>query len=629
MNEFDKTHAMLAVAVAALMLTVAVGMPLTAEDPPEPEPVSEPTEILLAAGLVLVGIGAGVIISEVVSYLRDNGNEENPAGDTESIKEFARQMSMGNAVDSISILSNTVFTLIDNNNKTWTLSQSYLNRLTEIAAATQWDTGRTYNPAEVLRYASVYDLIGDGLYNVSYAIGYGLNSLGDRESYWNGQTDWGSSIESGLEWDGGSLTATSSLRIEATSIVDADQISNRVYLSADDKQVTVWSKNGGTIYDEDGVQVATVAAGEGTVDLPDGFYRLSQGRWAGPFLPYVSAGEPEVCADVSGGAVIIADGSMGYVTVSGEDLVIDWAGMEASSDYLRYRFSADGTVKTTEAAEGYVDPVAEVIRSYADQMDVFQDCIEKAAVAGQVMWNISSTAGAANILLSPSSISPDLVDLGMDANQSYALYVSALSQIADYYDSYGEVLEAGDVRISADSLRMYCYGTIRDQDGTVIMEDVVFTPYVYIRNMTIESGTTNTFSQDGIVMVWSGDCTGLDDFNASSASSYGAVVMPKGASITVEEIIYDGEHTNSVQLTVKEIGRTEGLAPIVPEPMVTPNILDASVLVMIIIVELAAIVALLGYSFRVPVLFIVALVIVLIALLATDWITEILLEMFG
>ena len=261
---------------------------------------------------------------------------------------------------------------------------------------------------------------------------------------------------------------------------------------------------------------------------------------------------------------------------------------------------------------------------YAGQMDVFADCVYKAAVAGQTMWMISANAGEANILLSPSSVSPDLVGIGIDANQSYAMYVSALSQMSAYYGAYGEQLKAGEVKISSESLDLYCHGSIYDADGVEIASDVVFTPYVYVSNMAVTSGT-NTFSQDGVIMIWDWGTGGLSGWDASDAESHNVVVMPKGASFVADEIVYHGEAAQSVQLTVKEIQRTEGLQDIVRNSIEDPESAgDWSVLAVLIMVELAAIFAIAGYAFRVPVLYILAAVSAAVGLLAGDWVLDLL-----
>lgn len=622
----NRTHALLAIAVAALMVTAAVGVPLTADEEQEPQPVSEPTEFAITMTTVIVAAIATGAIGGTVGSLLGYYLGKNSSDPPDTASPFGREVAMDSTANSVTVLASTVAELVKSNNQTWSLAQTYLNRVAEIASATLWSEGASYDPSRVLEYASVYDLLGNGLYNVSEAMSYGFRNL-VPVSEWKGK-DWSNPIQASIVWEGGSTAAaTETLELVMASVVEAGDTShNRVYISADEsRDSAIWSKNGGEIrYAASGALAASVGPGKSTVSLEPGYYTLSAGTWAGQFLPVYSATE-DYCADVDGGAVIVCDDGFGFVTVDADgSLTIDYGGQQYGSQYLRYRFAADGKTFETSPGEGNPDPVTYAVQEYAGQMDVFADCVYKAAVAGQTMWMISANAGEANILLSPSSVSPDLVGIGIDANQSYAMYVSALSQMSAYYGAYGEQLEAGEVKISSESLDLYCHGSIYDADGVEIASDVVFTPYVYVSNMAVTSGT-NTFSQDGVIMIWDWGTGGLSGWDAYDAESHNVVVMPKGASFVADEIVYHGEAAQSVQLTVKEIQRTEGLQDIIRNSIEDPESAgDWSVLAVLIMVELATIFAIAGCAFRVPALYILAAVSAAVGLLAGDWVLDLL-----
>lgn len=644
MNEKYVTT-LLAISAAVMILTAAIGGGIIAasdvSDDNEPESVQATTELGFIAGMiVMAAIGGSFSLGYFLGQLNAETYDP-PAGSDESLKEYAREVAIGYTADSITILSNTVGMMLDSNNDTWSLAQTHLNRVSEISAATLWSSGSIYDPENVLNYAGVYGILADGLYNTSYAITYGLDNLANERIYgqsgWSSK-DWGQSISSYFVWEGGQTAASSSaLKLSMASIVNAGQSTgNRVYINTDGGNVTLYSMNGGTVTDAaTGNAVLTMAAGSSqTISIPTGFYTLSAGTWASNgILPTVSADQPERCATVYGGAVIDVDGSLGFVTVNDDETMsIVYGGQTYTSSYLRYAFAADGyTIYTDPDSESNPDPLTYVIQAYADQMDVFADSINRAAVAGQTMWTISAQAGQANALLSPTSVSVNLANLGFDANQSYALYVSALSQISAYNEAYGDVLSAGQVKISAESLQLYCYGDVYAADGSLIAENVVMTPYVSVQNMTILSGgQTSTFTQDGTVMIWSTTSSGLADFDASHSSEHGAIVMPRGSYIVVDEMVYDGQEAPSVTLKVKEIARTEGLDGLVPstDPDL-PQVLSASTLVMIILIELAVIVALVGYAVRVPGLWLIALIIALLGIFIPDTIANWLLGVFG
>lgn len=632
MKEFS--HAIIALAAVMMMLSVAA-IPASVSD-------TSDDRINVTGGLiddmnngiamhVLVGMGTtwswGSDILEILGFGKVSPP---PAGSSDDIKDFAKEISMSNTADAISVLVGTSSILIDNNSQTWALAQAHLNRVAEISAGSMWESGATYDPARVLQGGAVYPVIANGMWNTSYALDYGLGELSNGMiSYWSGQ-DWASGINTSIVWTGGSMPAGTSLTINLTPIVMADQDNGRVYLSSSTTAygtITVWSDVGGTISSLDGVVQRSVAPGMNVIEsLPDGFYTLSQGMWAGQFLPYAVTTDGQDHAAVTGGAVISDGASVAFVTVSDDTICIRSQTSESwntvNSDSVKIRFSASGSVHDAD--------ISEIVRVYTSQIGTMHDCITRAAVAGQVMWTLSASAGSANIFLSPSSVSPDLTNLGFDANQSYALFVSALSQISAYYSSYGEVLSAGQVKISAESLDMYCHGTIHAIDGSVIAENAIFTPYSNIENMVVSRGNVTTFGASGTVMVWATGVPGLAGFDASSTDMHTAVVMPEGSYFIANEISYHGESVASVTLTVKEISRTDTLRSIVRSDVQSPKVLPADVLVAVIMIELAVILGMIGTTFfRSPVLIVVAVIVAILGFLIPETITRFLLEVFG
>lgn len=627
----ESIHAIAALAAVVLMMSVAA-VPASVSDASDDVVTDGLMDSIIDSTAIQVLVGMGTTWSwgsDILEILGFGKVSPPPAGSSDDIKDFAKEISMSNTADAISVLVGTSSILVDNNSQTWALAQSHLNRVSEISAGSLWESGATYDPARVLQGGAVYSVIANGMWNTSYALDYGLNELSDGMlKYWSGQ-DWASGIDASLVWTGGSMPAGTSLTINLTPIVMADQDNGRVYLSSSSAQygsITVWSDVGGTISSLDGIVQRSISPGINVIEsLPDGFYTLSQGTWAGQFLPYAVTSDSQDHAAVAGGAVISDGDSIAFVTFSEGSVRIrtqssgSWNTVD--SDSLKIRFSSGSS---------YDADITDIIEVYAEQIAVMQDCIVKAAVAGQTMWTISAMAGSANILLSPSSISPDLTNLGFDANQSFALYVSALSQISSYYASYGEVLSAGQVKISAESLELYCHGTIHAMDGSVIAENAIFTPYSNIENMIVSRGNVTTFGSSGTVMVWATGVPGLAGFDASTTEMHTAVVMPEGSYFVADEISYRGESVSSVKLTVKEISRTDTLQSIVRDDISSPKVLSADVLVAVIMVELAVILGLIGVTFfRSPVLIVVAVIIAAVGIFFPEIVARLLTELMG
>ncbi|KUE73353.1 hypothetical protein AUQ37_02690 [Candidatus Methanomethylophilus sp. 1R26] len=248
------------------------------------------------------------------------------------------------------------------------------------------------------------------------------------------------------------------------------------------------------------------------------------------------------------------------------------------------------------------------------------------------MWMLSSAAQSSNILLSPSSNSTRLSGMDIDVNQSYAVAVSALSQTSDWYSTYGSQLTAAETRISSESLKLYCFGDVYDQNGNTLYSNVVFTPYTYNTTINIYGdGKPTAWPMDGIVMVWTapGDVTDIGQFNASEPASHTIIVMPKGASMVCKQIMYGHALVSSVTLHATEIQKSAELASVFLDDVEPPRVLSAETLVMIIVLEAAAIIAVIGLWTRQPALIIIALGIAACAILFKSSIAGFLLGRFG
>ena len=557
-----------------------------------------------------------------------------PAGSSDSVKSAFRATAADYTATDFSVLASTAAMLIDNNAQTWSLAQSYISRAAEISAGMYWTSGGAYNPETVLSYGGAYALAANSIHNTDYALHYAVVNMADRMDDWPTVDEAYASILESIVWDSGSTPeATSSAILYFTSIVSATQTANRVYFGDDgegDYSAPIWAlTNDGKLVGDDGSEYS-LSVGANDVHPAVGWYTISSGVYAGSFLQSVAVNN--TAASVRGGAVIAIDGSsFGYATVNpNETLQVVWDGVSSTSSTLKYRYNFDGTFRETS---GEPDSVANLLVKYAAQTSVINGVLANAAQAGQVMWSICAAAKEANIFLSPSSVSPQLANVSIDANQSYALYVSALSQVSDFYNNYGEQLSAAQTKVSEESLQLYCRGTLYNSDGTPIASNVVFTPYVYVRDMTVyaDGVTFSTFNQDGIAVVWTseGACSSLADFRGTSSASQRTVIMPEGCFFMAEEVMLDHELTDSMTLHVKEVTKVSGVQDIALSGVSVPKTLDAGALCMIIVLELAALFAVLGLWTKQVFPFAVAAVLAVLGLVAQDWIADLLLGLFG
>jgi hypothetical protein len=568
--------------------------------------------------------------AEFLGY--SHGEPDVPAGDDTAVKAAMRLTAMTYTAADTEIWAGSSAVLVDNNAQTLQFVKSYADRAAEIAAGSDWTSGATYDPEAVLADAGILRMIGSSQYNTDYGLYYGISQMADRASdQWAGKEAYGD-IRQEIAWSGGSTGLThGSVMLYFTSIVDASVGHARVWYGDDGTGAwhePIWAFADGCTMTADDGTVYNLVKGANTPSMKAGWYTLSTGIYAGSFQP---SPDTEHSASVSGGAAIVSGSDCGYASVgSGGAITVRWGDMSYRTEYIRYHYSDGSQNASTDSLAQ--DALANLLSKYHAQTAAYAEIISSASAAGQVMWMLSSAAQSSNILLSPSSNSTRLSGMGIDVNQSYAVAVSALSQTSDWYSTYGSQLTAAETRISSESLKLYCFGDVYDQNGDVLYSNVVFTPYTYNTTINIYGdGKPTAWPMDGIAMVWTapGDVADIGQFNASEPASHAVVVMPKGSSMVCKQIMYGHSLVSSVTLHATEIQKSAELASVFLDDVEPPKVLSAETLVMIIVLEAAAIIAVIGLWTRQPALIVIALGIAACAILFKSAIAHWMLGRFG
>jgi len=624
MKKYAKTA--FALMSVALLATMAMSPAVTYEVEAAPW-LDEGTEDAIKWWLRVLPMSSSIM--GVYDYMtRDSRGTVPPAGDDDAIKDYARDVDALRSAEQMYNLYGVSAGLVRGDTQTWSLAASYLNRAAEISAGSLWYEGATFDADAILEFGGVYESIGNGNRNTQEILDEAVRVSADLKRLWD-DTSYGGSLNIELTWDGGSTGhANERLALDFLTLATATSDRNVVYLTktatkdAPDTARTIWAytTSGSITPIAPGSASMPLSLGANDVgSLPSGFYKLSPGVYGGPFVSAVNAD----AAPVMGAAGIIRDDKYGYITAQDDGQVsIYWDSNTVKSSTLDFRITGSSKVQTS------LNAPLELVSAYSAYMDQLTARLFEAASAAQVMWTISATAHESNILLSPSSIIPHLRDINVSPEQAYALYVLALDQIGQYNTNHGELLKDGMTKISAQSLDLYCYGSIHAADGTVIAKNVIFTPYVYVRDWTIYSGEHNTMTQDGMVMIWdTGKDTAVGWGGPSTTDAYASLLLDKGSYLVMDEIHYKGELTPSLKLDVVSVEQIDVFKGVEWDRQDPPNVLNATTLIMIILLEAAAIVALVGYIIGRNELYIIALVIAIVVLVASEWVARIALGM--
>ncbi|MFA6710826.1 MAG: hypothetical protein WCR83_05855, partial [Candidatus Methanomethylophilaceae archaeon] len=150
-----------------------------------------------------------------------------------------------------------------------------------------------------------------------------------------------------------------------------------------------------------------------------------------------------------------------------------------------------------------------------------------------------------------------------------------------------------EATISVESLKLYCYGTLYNADGTVLAANVIFTPYMYIKDMTVSTTGYNVFEQSAMTMVWDTAASSLSGWE-NTGTERTVVLMEKGTYFTASSIQYNNNAVDSVDLKVKKIVTTGVFGDDYIEPVPVPDGKDMSWVFMMAIVELGMLIAMIG-----------------------------------
>ncbi len=629
----SKLITILSLSVVALLFTVSALPMVSVDDDKNAEtvpnlesfwgPSDEGTEQAVKWWLRVLPISG--TIAGIFDYYDYTHNDRFPvASSDDAILQYAREIDAQRSVEQLYNLLMVASNLVSTDTQTWQLTATYLDRVAEISAAMYWDDSVVYDPNAVLEIAGVYALLAAGNLSTQDILDKAVQVSADLRAKWDA-TNYGGSLNIEGTWDGGDTgISTSRLYTDFLTLVMASVGKNVVYISqstddlASATNSTIWAyTNAGTITSVmPGSDPVTLNLGANDIsELSSGFYVLSSGTYGGPFLSAVSSDS----ATVTGATGLICDDTYGFAVTEGDKVRIFWDGAyRGVSSTLDFRITGDGISYTSYGS------LLSLTLSYGAYMDQLSELLLEASIAAQTMWTITDTAKQSNILLSPSILMPHLTNVGIDAQQSYAIYVMALSQIAAYNTTYGEVLKDGMTQISAESLDLYCHGSVYDQYGNLVLENAILTPYTYLNDMKVSTGKT-LYNQDGLIMVWDMADTLVGWDMPTDTAAYEPMIMPQGAYLVLDEIVYAGEEVSTVTLEVVKVERIAAFDDILFERSDTPAVLDASTLVMIIVIELGIIIALIGYITRMPGLIAAGAIVALVGFFASDWIARFIL----
>jgi len=605
----SKTKLMAIMAITIMMAASFVGVITINEDQNDVTETDADAITTAYTILTLLTIDPLFFAKVMTNYILRNTAPIADGGNTEALRASARLLAAQNVTTG---LTNTLtaaeqYGIIQG--QTAAFTNSYFERMAEIAASELWVQNGTIDVDQILIDSSVQINYAKLLLDNVAVLNSAPIAYIDQLATWTAADSaaYGSMTLS-YDWTGGSISASTG-QVYAqygvgTSVTGTND--DRVFIYNPDSTETgfIYVYGGSaTITNTDGT---TYALEEGknslsSLDIPTGLYELQSDRtYVGSLTPSFASD----AADLHAAMVMTAGTQTAYALETTDNMVVYSGGTTYSNvTTVDYTVHFNDTTLTTDMTTG-LNAISPILSS---TNSVYSNTINAATAA----WSVFNTAGKSSIFVSPSTLIPNLENMNFTSDQIYLIYMAALQQMSDFYTTASGNFTASDVVISEDSLDLICYGTICDDNGTVVQSNVIFTPICYLRDQAVRVGTV-LWNQPGLAMTW----TEEDD---GSLTASGLTVLETGYTFTVTEIDYKDEtYTTAgdgLVLTVTTLTDLPGYVYIVDPTPPVPILTDVALLCEIIVILVGALICGIGVYLKIPILIIIGGIVVVVGYL--------------
>lgn len=473
---------------------------------------------------------------------------------------------------------------------TWYYTNSYWNRSVEQIVASEWSETGSFNANTTLKKAEVYSNMSALYYNWQALADASYYTERNDRSVWNGM-----SYDIQMSWKNFTGGSNEIFPDFVSYCVPTDG-HDKVYIDNDlpedvcneTSRVIYVTGATGTLTAENGTTY-TLSCGRNSIEnYPTGIYTLGIGSgYAGSFIP-VAGG-----ADLSGAVALNDTGNFIIVTADGD-------GMTMITSYgSSTPVSSFGYVIT----HGSENTVIEVdmdgtLVSWNNLISEFENTVSRTVTTGSNAWKLFDTLGEASQLVSVSAIMPNIENLSLTDDQIYALSLLSMIEMSEWYDRTASRMNVSDLYMSAESLELKCHGKILDGAGNTLADDVIFTPFNYIRDQQISSAKDTVWTQPGVAVVWAiGPMSSWDGNTDTSAMRI--VTLTEGCTLQIDSMTYRGETVENLTLEIRQMQKmlTDIYSPHT-EPPELPTFADWTIYVRIAFMLLGVVILMLGIYTR-------------------------------
>ncbi len=664
-----KAIRMTALAVVLMLMACALGPMLTADDSAAEEADEEQimAELESEYGIlplipIIVGysiwtvVGAaaiGAVAGAAITYEIMKDKDKEHGTDKEYYKQLRdiKGQDWAKMMDTIQAI---VSSILPADTDLWAFTTAYWSRAAELMCAETWSSSKEYSPDEIVGYSLLRENLENYLYVWQATIDKAYNNVLDSRTMMDPSDECWGDMKLFLEWVGDSMRASTDkddiFAFDLTQYVKDAKSGSKFFIDArtetGSEAGTFNAQTSATIYNL-GTSTVTLtklkvydgdAVGNTITIRPGGTYTMSpeesglyQTSTNGTFLAGPLSKSADCDVEVGGMLVVRSGDTIKYFLPDDKNVIAGTAGSSstAKSNSLVFKYTFTGrenTQTTTEICDG---KGTNIVTDWDNMVRRIGNVVDKTATAGETIWGIFDAAEASSSVISPSSVTASVKELNLSAAEQQAITIQAMTQIATYWQEYGEKIQSVEFLGNLDSSALYMYGDVYYQ-GTLFMENVVFTPYMTVSaEQVFTVGQETKWSGAGYIMAWAQPDNFYEWDRTTNSGEHTLIPMGSDYSVTVKNIVSNGENVNTFTLKPTVIQR-QTVDPDPIDPVPTPvKTVDVSDLVLIILIELAVILLLLGFLAGQPIIGAIAAAIVLvIGLFFSDTIAQLILGTF-
>ena len=486
------TRAFAILSVSIMLLASSSVFILDNDEEPDGFP---PLVVALLVGGAVGGVG-GWVIHDIAD------------SDPDQSQEYLRLASANNLTDVMSVAA--VFTANTNANyaQLWGMTKEHWVRQAELEAYSQWTSEGTYDADSILTGSAIYENNAIMTANAVAQIDSFMDRISEKASAWDENPTYSGMMGIGFMLDNNSLTTSGGFdaklislaegtgkvfigNIGEDSIVTSDTYEPAYILNFG--QRTVITGNGLSYAIEPGkTYIDDIYSIEGHRHLGNGVYTITNASLGGDTLSSVIGGmklKAAMYADI--------DGESGYAVLDGDSISC----MNMRFGSLSFKVSASDIPDGTQNPEP-VD-LKPMFEAYQKLLDKLYWTTVSANNSARAVWGIYDRADERQYGVSTLMASNSYESVVLSDAMNEVLTLSAMQQLASYYDIHSDDLQDLQIGLYADGMDApFVRGSIIDKYGNAVYDDVIFTPFFQSEDVTLERGTEYTVHQNTFVAVW-------------------------------------------------------------------------------------------------------------------------------